>query len=246
MWFSFVVTALVMGLTGGPHCLAMCAAPCGVVTGTSATSPLRLATAPAQGTVTFPVTTPAAGWRRMGLFQGGRVLGYALAGGVAAFAMERMAWLTQQTEVLHPVWTFLHVLVLGWGLLMLAQSRQPAWVERAGRRVWGWVQPRVQGHGRVLGVGALWALMPCSLLYSALLVAALSGGPVQGAVTMAAFALGSGLWLAAAPWLWGRLRARGNHWRAQWGTRLSGALLCAVAGWALWMDLVYKPSLWCR
>ncbi|RKH83388.1 sulfite exporter TauE/SafE family protein, partial [Corallococcus praedator] len=25
-------TALVMGLVGGPHCLAMCAAPCGALT----------------------------------------------------------------------------------------------------------------------------------------------------------------------------------------------------------------------
>ncbi|RDD91958.1 sulfite exporter TauE/SafE family protein, partial [Acidovorax sp. BoFeN1] len=23
-------------------------------------------------------------------------------------------------------------------------------------------------------------------------------------------------------------------------------LLVGVAGWALWMDLIYKPSLWCR
>ena len=32
----------------------------------------------------------------------------------------------------------------------------------------------------------------------------------------------------------------------EWGTRAAGAMLCAVASWALWMDLVYKPSLWCR
>ncbi|MBU5900628.1 hypothetical protein JVW24_26270, partial [Vibrio cholerae O1] len=33
MLLSLLWTALIMGLVGGPHCLAMCAAPCGVVTG---------------------------------------------------------------------------------------------------------------------------------------------------------------------------------------------------------------------
>lgn len=244
MLMSFVLTALVMGLGGGPHCLAMCAAPCGAITAVPSIAPVGLV--PVDGISAPPPALSGTWWQRMGLFQAGRVLGYALAGGVAALAMERMAWLTQQTEALHPLWTFLHVLVLAWGLLMLFQSRQPAWVENAGRRLWGWVQPRVQGRGSVAGFGVFWALMPCSLLYSALLVAALSGGPLQGAVTMAAFALGSGIWLWAAPWLWGRLREKGNRWRSEWGTRISGGLLCGVALWALWMDLIYKPSLWCR
>ena len=88
--------------------------------------------------------------------------------------------------------------------------------------------------------------MPCGLLYSALLVAALSNSAAQGALSMLAFALGSGLWLLAGPWLWARVRTRLNGWRESWGTRFAGLLLFAIAAWALWMDLVYKPSLWCR
>jgi hypothetical protein len=37
-----------------------------------------------------------------------------------------------------------------------------------------------------------------------------------------------------------------NGLRAQWGTRFAGLLLMAVACWALWMDLVYRPSLMCQ
>lgn len=242
MLMSFVLTALVMGLTGGPHCLAMCAAPCGAITAVPNVVPVQVF----PDTENRMLVPSGAWWQRMGLFQAGRLVGYALAGSIAALAMERMAWLTQKTEILHPLWTILHVLVLAWGLLMLFQSRQPAWVEKAGRRLWACVQPRVQGRRSVASFGVVWALMPCSLLYSALLVAALSGGALQGAITMAAFALGSGLWLGIAPWVWGRLHDRGNRLRAQWGTRISGALLCGVATWALWMDLIYKPSLWCR
>lgn len=230
-------TALLMGLAGGAHCLAMCSAPCGALVGQGGgvadEQPVRWA--------------PRGGAVRRGLaFHGGRLVGYSAAGALAALAMDSLAWITQQTMALHPVWTLMHVAVMAWGLAMLVQSRQPAWVEQAGRAVWARVRPLVAAPGGVLATGLLWALMPCGLLYSALLVAALSGGPLQGALAMALFGLGSGLWLVGGPWAWSRLRSRLDGFRAEWGTRLAGGVLCAVAGWALWMDLVYKPSLWCR
>ena len=183
---------------------------------------------------------------RTAAFHARRLVGYAGAGAMAALAMDSLAWLTQQTMALRPAWTLMHVAVMAWGLMMMVQSRQPAWVEQAGRSVWARVRPLVGAPGGVLAAGALWALMPCGLLYSALLVAALSGGALEGALTMALFAMGSGVWLVGAPWAWGRLRSRLNLVRAQWGTRAAGAMLCGVAAWALWMDLIYKPSLWCR
>ena len=108
------------------------------------------------------------------------------------------------------------------------------------------VQPWVNAPGGSLAAGFAWALMPCGLLYSAVLVAALSGGAWQGALSMAAFALGGAAWLIAGPWLWRLGQQHVNGLRAQWGTRIAGLMLIGVAAWALWMDLVYKPSLWCR
>lgn len=234
-------TALVMGLAGGPHCLAMCAAPCGALVGQGGGQPVRWA-GPAGAALEPP--PPALG--RLVAFHGGRVAGYAGLGAAAALAMDSLAWLTQRTAALQPAWVFLHLAVMAWGVLLMVQARQPAWVEGLGRTVWLRVRPLTAGAGGVGAAGLLWALMPCGLLYSALLVAALSGGPVQGAATMALFALGSGVWLVGGPWLWGRLRRCINQARADWGTRIAGGLLCAAAGWALWMDLVVKPSLWCR
>jgi uncharacterized protein len=233
-----------MGLLGGTHCVAMCSAPCGAVVG---------AGAPPVGTQ--PVEQPLRWMQRRTAsttllraiaFHAGRVAGYAAMGALAAWAMDSLAWLSQQSMALRPVWTFMHVAVLGWGLMMIAQSRQPAWIEQAGRSVWSFVRPLVGTPGGVATTGMLWALMPCGLLYSALLVAALSGGALQGALAMALFAVGSGAWLAAGPlaWQWGRKHIQAL--RGEWGVRISGVLLCGVAVWALWMDLVYKPSLWCR
>ena len=248
MLASLAWTAFVMGLVGGPHCLAMCAAPCSAVIGAAGRSVPDAAPAaeqalhwqrPAQRTSHFPLPHLLA-------YHSGRLMGYASAGALAALAMQSLAWLTQQTRARRPAWTLLHVAVLAWGLMMMVQARQPAWVENAGRAVWARVRPVVAAPGGVFATGFLWALMPCGLLYSALLVAALSGGALQGALTMALFGIGSGLWLWAGPWLWLRLRTRLNAARTSWGTRMAGLLLCGVASWALWMDLVYRPSLWCR
>ena len=238
-------TALVMGLVGGSHCLAMCSAPCAAVVGAGRKPEgLTALEQPIQWTNKNPRSVQP--WLRTGAFHGGRIVGYAALGAMAAWAMDSLAWLTQQTMALRPLWTMTHVAILAWGLMMLIQSRQPAWIEQAGRSVWGRVQPLLGSSTGVASAGALWAFMPCGLLYSALLVAALSGGPLQGAWTMALFAVGSGLWLVGGPLAWRWVRQRLGSLRGDWGTRISGALLCGVAVWALWMDLVYKPSLWCR
>jgi uncharacterized protein len=220
---TLAATALLMGLAGGPHCVAMCGAPCAGV--------IRMG--------------PAPGWRQTSMFQAGRVAGYSLAGAAAALAVQSLAWFTQQAAALRPVWTLLHLMVLAWGFTLLALARQPGWVSAAGQSAWVRMRPWAGARGGIFGAGALWAFMPCGLLYSALLVASLSGGPLEGATSMALFAAGSGIWLAVAPALVLRLQQAGNHVRRDWGTRASGLLLVLAAGWSLWMDLAPRIAAWC-
>ncbi len=87
--------------------------------------------------------------------------------------------------------------------------------------------------------------MPCGLLYSALLVASLTGSAIEGAAAMALFALGGALSLTLAPWLFAKLQRTGNDRRRDTGTRLAGLLLAAAAAWALWIDLAHRIALWC-
>lgn len=232
---TLAATALLMGLAGGVHCAAMCGAACAGV--------VRLSSAPATTTVALPHARSA--WRATALLQAGRLLGYSAAGALAATAVGALAWLTSHAQVLRPAWVLMHAALLVWGLMLLAQARQPAWVDNAGRALWVRVQPLARAPGGLLATGALWALMPCGLLYSALLVAALSGGPLQGAGVMALFAAGSALSLVLAPWLLLKVHAHANRWRQDWGTRLAGLALAGVAGWAIWMDLAARVRDWC-
>ncbi|MBA2672447.1 sulfite exporter TauE/SafE family protein [Ramlibacter sp.] len=236
MTLTLAVTALLMGLAGGPHCATMCGAACSAVVRCTP-QPVRIARR--RGAFT---ALPLNG---IGAFQLGRLLGYATAGAAAGFAVQSFAWLASTTAALRPVWTLLHLAILAWGLTLVLLARQPAWVDAAGRAVWQRMRPLAQAPGGVLATGALWAFMPCGLLYSALLVAALSGGPVQGAASMALFACGSGLSLGLAPGLLRRLRELGNGLRRDWGTRAAGLVLVLAAGWALWMDLAHRVTVWC-
>ena len=108
---------------------------------------------------------------------------------------------------------------------------------------------RVSNLRLPLVVGALWTFLPCGLLYSALMVAALTGQALQGAAVMALFALGSGVSMLVGPWLWLRLRGAGHGSSlaagGDWGVRLAGLALALSSGWALWMGLVHDTAPWC-
>jgi uncharacterized protein len=223
MSFALALSALLMGLAGGPHCIAMCGAACAGLGRAGRGSPARSQLA----------------------FHAGRLAGYATGGAAAAYAVDTLGWLTSNSAALRPVWTLFHLAVLAWGLMLVTKAHQPMWVSAAGRSIWTHVRPVASARGGVFAAGALWTFMPCGLLYSALLVAALSGGPLQGAAAMALFALGSGVSLALAQPLLATLARFGDRFRQDWGTRAAGALLVVAAAWGLWMDLAQRIAIWC-
>ena len=190
----------------------------------------------------------AGGTRSLWLFQSGRLAGYSAMGALAAASMQGLGWLSVHSASLRPVWSLLHVAAALLGLMLLVQARQPVWLELGARHVWTRISSAVNRPGKLgskavpLVLGVAWSLLPCGLLYSALLVAALSANPAQGAGVMALFAVGSGLSLVAGPWLWLRLRGPGS---GQWAIRLAGAALLASSAWALWMGLVHNAAPWC-
>lgn len=224
---ALLISALLMGLAGTPHCLAMCGAACGMASG-----------------------------GRWGLlpFHLGRLISYSVAGAVAAASVGSLAALGQAVAALRPLWTLVHVAALGLGLYLLWRGRQPEWMEQLGRtrgpatvvhRGGAWQAIRLPA--RRLGSGMAWVAWPCGLLQSALLVAGLANTAMQGAAVMAVFAASSALGLVLGPALWWRLSGgAANRWISPLlAVRLAGVALALASAWALGHGLWLRVAAWC-
>jgi len=219
---ALIATALLMGLAGGPHCAAMCGAACTAIAGRA-------------GAASSPMLA----------LHAGRVVGYAAAGALVAGGVSSLGTFESAAPMLRPLWGMVHVGAVALGLWMLRAGRAPRWLSLPSPRVAALAEARpirivrtVPAPVRAGLAGACWAAVPCGLLQSALLVAALASGPLPGAAVMATFGVAStaGLWLAQGVWL--RLRGHGDGRRfAALSVRAAGALLVASSAFALWHGL---------
>ncbi len=232
---ALLLSALLLGLAGAPHCVVMCAAPCAAATGT------------VRGPQGRAVQIPPRVW----LFHLMRILSYAAVGAVAASSVGALSALGQVSPALRPLWTLLHAGAFVLGLWLLWQGRQPAWLEnlgRGGQRLHvgdgGW--QRMSGPARAGVAGALWAAWPCGLLQSALVMAALANGPVGGAMVMVGFGAVTALGLTLGPALWSFLGSgAASAGVGVWAVRAAGAMLAAASGWALTHGLWARVVAYC-
>lgn len=193
MLSSLLVTAFLMGLAGIPHCTAMCGAACAMA---------------------FPKGVSL--WTLLG-----RAMGYACLGVVAATAAGLVSRWGQQVAMIKPLWMMAQLAMVMLGGFMLLRGFIPERVDQAGkglyvrvrahwqRRSSGW--PPLVRRSWPLLAGLAWALLPCGLLYAALMVAALASRPWEGGLVMLAFAVPSALGVWAAPALMRWLAARGER-----------------------------------
>jgi uncharacterized protein len=227
---ALILSAVLMGLAGTPHCLAMCGAACAAAAGGG--QPGRLLA-----------------------FHLGRLVAYAAAGAVAAASVGSLAAVGQAVAALRPLWTLVHMAALALGLFLLWQGRQPGWMERLGHTRGQDVPHRpgerwqaVRGPARSAGIGLAWVAWPCGLLQSALLVAALANSPGAGALVMGGFAAASAAGLVLGPALWWRLSGgRGGALAASpaVAVRCAGAALALASAWALGHGLWMRAIAWC-
>ena len=197
------------------------------------------------------------------VFLSARLVGYAAAGAVVAGSVGALAAWSQLSPALRPMWAAVHAAVLGLGVWMVWQGRQPDWMAGIGRAPaaatstspsssaalpGGW-QP-LRGPLRAAAAGGLWVAWPCGLLQSALLVASLAGSAPAGAGAMAGFALASSAGLVAAPWVWRRLQPRSNSPLAHANTeralvRGAGGLLVLGSAFALGHGVWHQVAVYC-
>jgi sulfite exporter TauE/SafE len=177
-----LASAALMGFLGGAHCIVMCG---GVVAVTcSALPPAR------RG-------RPLAQIPHVLAYNAGRILSYAAAGAAAGALGALFVGFGPVERLRLGLRLAASAAMLAVGLSVSGLTGPLRWAERMGEPVWRRVAPLarrlvpVRSPGHALALGLLWGWMPCGLVYAALAAAATSGAPGAGALTMAAFGVGT-------------------------------------------------------
>ncbi|MDE1463939.1 sulfite exporter TauE/SafE family protein [Spartinivicinus poritis] len=171
---SQLISAFLLGLLGGAHCLGMCG-------GIMAAISLHL---PKQKKL--PVLLS---------YNTGRITSYTLAG----MLVGSLGWSIQQ---LGPAanqglrW-LAGILLILMACYIANWWKALTWLEQAGQHLWRYIQPLTKPflpatnskQGFCLGI--LWGWLPCGLIYSALTWSAASGNTLEGGLLMLGFGLGT-------------------------------------------------------
>lgn len=215
-----LATVFIAGLLGSSHCLVMC------------------------GGIATALGAPRSGggrWQPL-LYQFGRISSYgtagALVGGLGAAAGLGLA-VSRWSTILRLA-TALVVVIIGLDIA-LATSGRARWLrapERLGAMLWRRIAPAARAAlpasaaARALMLGLLWGWLPCGLVYSALVAAAVAGSALGGAATMIAFGLGTMPSMLSLSYAGTRLpRPDGTL------ARLLGAIIVACGLWTATMPI---------
>lgn len=187
MTTALLITSVLMGAVGVPHCLVMCSVPCSIA---------------AQSCVSTQHSPRAIA----GALQFGRVLGYAVLGGLAASTVSFAHLLANHVSALRPLWVMAQVAILVAGLVLLATGQVPRLLQsvhlpfqKLSARLNTGRWSRLPAPLRATLLGICWAALPCAQLYAAVVLASLAGHAWGGAVMMMAYALPGvlSLWLGS-------------------------------------------------
>lgn len=171
------IAALLLGLAGGVHCAGMCG---GIVAALSAAG---------RGSAR-PLAFTAA-------YHAGRAASYTVAGAIAGTLGEAGLALRGTLGVHQLLFAVASSALLAAGLYVAGYAPFVRRLEAAGSVLWRRIEPfsrpllpaRTPLQAGLLGT--IWGWLPCGMVYGALLIALASGSAPSGAITMAAFALGT-------------------------------------------------------
>jgi hypothetical protein len=209
-----LVSALILGLLGGGHCLGMCGGLMGALT------------------LAIPPEQRGKRLRLLLAYNLGRILSYGAAGLLLGLA----GWAVAGSSAEVVMRSLAALLLIAMGLYLAGWWSGLTRIEALGRGIWRHIQPLtrrfmpVSSIPKAMVLGALWGWLPCGLVYSTLLWASSQGNAVDSALLMLAFGLGTWPVLLAT----GLAAERITALLRRQGVRVAGGLLVILFGiWTL-------------
>ena len=209
-----LISALILGLLGGGHCLGMCGGLMGALT------------------MAIPAEQRNRRLQLLLAYNIGRISSYALAGLLVGLA----GWAIGNSPAALLLRVLAGILLICMGLYLAGWWSGLTRIEALGRHLWRHLQPLtrrlmpVTSVPQALFLGAIWGWLPCGLVYSSLLWAASQGSAINSALLMLVFGLGTVPVLLATGMAAERLTAV----LRQRGVRIAGGVLVILFGlWTL-------------
>jgi sulfite exporter TauE/SafE len=215
-----LVAAFAVGVLGGVHCLGMCGGIVGAISLSHAGS-------------------DAPAWPRLLAYNLGRMSSYVVAGALAGLLGAALLGAMPQGQRILELLAAVFLILLG--LYLAGWWPVLARLEQVGGRVWKRIEPLgrrfipVRHARQAFVVGGIWGWLPCGLVYSVLVWALSAGSAADGALLMAAFALGT----LPNLMLMGLFAARlARFVRNELVRQAAGGLLIAYGLWRIFTILV--------
>lgn len=176
-----LLAAFLVGLLGGTHCFGMCG---GIVGALSSGLSLEL---------------QASRWRLVAAqlaYNTGRIGSYVIAGVLLGLFGQQLS----QAGVLQgfPIGRIIAgVVMILFGIYLAGWWHSLLWLEKAGARLWKYLEPLGRRYIPVRTVtqafllGLVWGWLPCGMVYAVLALALTSGSAIEGGALMLAFGLGT-------------------------------------------------------
>ena len=177
-----LASAFILGLFSTVHCVGMCG---GIIGALSLSLPDNIR----QQRLAHVLF--------ISFYNLGRILSYSFAGLVVGYIGAEAASYTDTSGGPSMLRYTGAVLMIAIGLYLAGWLPQLSKVERIGAPVWKRLEPigrrlvPVNTMPRALVYGLVWGWLPCGMVYFVLVWALTSGSAAQGALTMAAFGLGT-------------------------------------------------------
>ncbi len=172
-----LISAFLVGLLGGVHCVGMCG---GIVSAVSVHLPQH------KSNLNFLLA-----------YNAGRILSYGLAGALAGLVGASSFFLAHILPVQEVLYAMSSLILIALGLYLAGLWHGITYLENVGRLLWKVLQPYskrylpVQHFHQAFMLGALWGWLPCGMVYSILIGAVATGSALRGGLLMIAFGLGT-------------------------------------------------------
>ena len=172
-----LISAFLVGLLGGVHCVGMCG---GIVSAVSVHLPQH------KSNLSFLLA-----------YNAGRILSYGLAGALAGLVGASSFFLAHILPVQEVLYAISSLILIALGLYLAGLWHGITYLENSGRLLWKILQPYskryipVQKISQAFMLGTLWGWLPCGMVYSILIGAVATGSALRGGLLMIAFGLGT-------------------------------------------------------